>query len=352
MLSVPDIFSKLNGKVQKVRRLQHERARRRIRSVRREFYAELWQQASQRLNINYHRVSPYLHRLSKGEACIEIIGGAIEFDKPAIAESIGDKQVLFEAYAALGIPSLPHLVFSANNAECALRFMHDQPVACVVKPLRDTGGGQGVTVGVDTPEQLYSSIKHASTYCEDLLIEAEVQGADYRLLYFDGALLDVVRRDRPGVIGDGKRTIKDLILDENAMRLMQKAVTALSLLTLDDDMFNTLAKTGWSLGSIPREGQHVQIKGACNQNASRENHACVNAVHPETESAILSILNHFKARLVGVDLICKDIAAPMTPDNGYICELNTHPGLHHHFLTTRTQAPTHIVDDLVRAALA
>ena len=351
MSGSPNYSSRLHLKTQRLRRLKHELARKRIRSVRNAFYRQLWSDASTRLNFQYYHLGSSAHRISNGKRAIEFIGSAIPLDQQETAKRIGDKQLLYKAYQELGIATPPQARFSKSTTPIALDFLRASGGPCVVKPIRDTGGGQGVTVGIDTIASLKPAIKHAATYGDELLIETELSGADYRLLYLDGKLLDVVRRDRPTVVGDGRSTIRDLVKKENSNRLDTPPIKALSLLTIDSDMHNAISRAGWKLDASPEEGMAVRIKGACNQNAAHENHHCEADIDASTLTQINSIIKHFDARLVGVDVICKNITMPMTPDNGYICEINTYPGLHHHFLTTRTSSPTFLVDEILSQAL-
>ena len=346
------MLSYLRKRTQKLRRLQHERARRRIRSVRQEFYADLWREAALRLQFEYQRIAPDQHRISSHNSSVEITGGQVPIDKAGTAERIGNKPAMYAAYSEMGISVPPYKVFSNNNDQVAVEFMRATAAACVLKPARDTGGGQGVTMGIDTPEKLSQAIRHSATYCDELIIEEEIEGTAYRLLYLDNQLLDIVRRAPPHIVGDGKSSIRKLVQRENATRREASPTTALSLLTIDADMTNTLARTGRQLRTIPNLGEHVRLKGACNQNTMRENLHCHTSLHPETERQIQAIIQNLGVRFAGVDLICHDVSAPMSADNGYIFEVNTYPGIHHHFLSVRDARPDFITDRVVTALMA
>ncbi len=341
------LFSRLQKKTQKLRRMEHERARRRIRSIRQEFYADLWNETARRLQFEYQRIAPNKHRISNNTSSIEITGGQVPLDDASTAERIGNKSHMYAVYRDIGISVPPYKVFSKRADHIAAEFMNASATACVLKPARDTGGGQGVTMGIDTPTKLSRAIRHSATYCDELIIESEVEGAAYRLLYLDGELLDIVRRNPPCILGDGKRSIRELVREENSLRRKASPISALSLLTIDDDMVNTLDRAGLQVGAVPRLDESIQVKGACNQNAKRENQHSRSTLHPQTEMQIQTIIDHFEVRLAGIDLVCKDISAPMDPKNGYIFEVNTYPGLHHHFLAIRDQKPNFITDKVV-----
>ena len=68
---------------------------------------------------------------------------------------------------------------------------------CVVKPATGTGGGAGVATGIRTRWQLARAAAAAAVYSDELLIERQVEGDNYRLLYLDGELLDAYVREAP-----------------------------------------------------------------------------------------------------------------------------------------------------------
>ena len=72
---------------------------------------------------------------------------------------------------------------------------------CVVKPANGTGGGAGVICGVESPDDLGRAFLTAGSFDENVLVERAVEGTEYRLLFLDGELLDVVCRARPSVEG-------------------------------------------------------------------------------------------------------------------------------------------------------
>ena len=49
-------------------------------------------------------------------------------------------------------------------------------------------------------------------------------------------------------------------------------------------------------------------------------------------AGIARIVKDLGVRFAGLDLICKDVSAPLSGNNGRIGEINTTPGIHHHYL--------------------
>jgi cyanophycin synthetase len=209
---------------------------------------------------------------------------------------------------------------------------HGGPV--VVKPARGTGGGRGVTTGINDLSALRKAARLAARSGRDLIIEKQIAGNSYRLLYLDGDFVDAVRRDAPILVGDGRHTIRELIRLENRRRLSGSPVTALSPLKLDRDCVNRLRALNLRPHSKLPAGQTVEVKHAVNENCALRNQAVATQVHPDTIALGGAIARDLGVRFAGLDILCQDISAPLTAENGCINEINTTPGIHHHYLVS------------------
>jgi D-alanine-D-alanine ligase-like ATP-grasp enzyme len=189
-----------------------------------------------------------------------------------------------------------------------------------------------VTTGIITVSALRKAARIASGFDTDLLIEEQLSGHSYRLLYLDGELIDAIRRDPPILTGDGHSTVKVLVRKENAARLAAASATALSPLRLDRDCLDRLAALGLKPSSILDAGSTVAVKQAVNENASSQNHIVTGQVHPRTVALGSRIVTSLGVHFAGIDIISPDISQPLDINGGCIGEINTTPGLHHHYL--------------------
>lgn len=113
-----------------------------------------------------------------------------------------------------------------EKIDAAKRFMdhHNLNYPVVIKP--DAGQrGAGVVI-VQSEEQLNQTIREAGY---DLLIQQYVEGEEYGIFYYrypqkeKGQILSVTAKKLPVLIGEGKRTVEELILDdERAVCLAKK----------------------------------------------------------------------------------------------------------------------------------
>ena len=262
-------------------------------------------------------------------------------------ELMGNKALTYEIWREKGCAVPLYSLFTRTDHAPAEDFMARNPGPFVVKPASGTGGGRAVTTNVVGRRALKRAARRAGCFYDHLIVEEQVAGASFRLLYLDGEYIDAVRRDPPVVTGDGRHSIRSLVQREN-MRRLTGPIVALSPLEIDCDADNHLASAGLRAASVPEAGQTVTLKQAVNENAAEQNHCIRDEVHPHTIALGRRLLADLGIRFAGLDVICKDIGAPLTPDNGCINEINTTPGIHHHYLISNPGAGAPVAEIVLR----
>ena len=66
-----------------------------------------------------------------------------------------------------------------------------------------SSAGSGITTGISDERALRRGILRAAAYDRRLLIEEQIPGDSFRLVFLDGELVDAIRRGPCHVIGDG-----------------------------------------------------------------------------------------------------------------------------------------------------
>jgi ABC-type polysaccharide/polyol phosphate transport system ATPase subunit len=127
-------------------------------------------------------------------------------DDPVTLAVALNKTLVNRLLADAGLPVPRGVAFTLRELGQAVAFLEAAPGPCVVKPASGTGGGEGVTTGIRTRRQLAWAATLAAQSSSEMLLEEQVDGHNYRLLYLDGELLDAVQRRPPSVTGDGRPT--------------------------------------------------------------------------------------------------------------------------------------------------
>ena len=199
----------------------------------------------------------------------------------------------------------------------------------MVKPAFGTGAGQGVTTHICSENELAWACARALKHDRRLLIERQIAGENYRLLFCRGDLLDVVRRDPPHLIGDGRSTVRKLIQNENRRRV-ESWENAQSLLQIDQDAVQTLRHQGYRLKSVPGDGERFQVKTVINDNAAHENVSVTDEMGISVIDSCRQAASLLGVQLAGVDIITPDPTVSLVESKGVILEVNTTPGLYIH----------------------
>lgn len=204
----------------------------------------------------------------------------------------------------------------------------------VVKPISGNHG-RGVTTNIKTYESLILAFNKAREISNTVVVEEHLEGNDYRLLVIDGKLQAAALREPAFVIGDGVKSIRDLIEDENLNPNRGDGHNKnLSKITFDSDIEFTLSEKALKLESIPNRGEKVYVKTTANISSGGTAIDITDIVHPYNRVMAERIANIIGLDVMGIDIIAKDIGAPISKGNGGVIEVNAGPGFRMHLAPT------------------
>jgi cyanophycin synthetase len=200
----------------------------------------------------------------------------------------------------------------------------------VVKPVNGRKG-LGVSLEVETPEEMKVAFQGAKEYSSAILIEEMFGGRNYRVVIVGGRMVAASERLLPHVIGDGVSTIRDLIATENRNPLRgdghEKPLTKIKV---DSDVITHLQHAGMKLDSVPKHGEHVTLSNRSNLSIGATAQDVTDEVHPSIARMCERAARLIGLDVCGVDLVIPDITTEMT--GGGVIEINASPGLRmHHF---------------------
>jgi cyanophycin synthetase len=175
-----------------------------------------------------------------------------------------------------------------------------------------------------------------------LLVERQVAGDHYRILLLDGKVLDVLRRDRPQVVGDGTSTIEQLMFAEYGRRLTSTAPDGLKPFPVDLDCLFTLEREGLHLHTVLPAGKVTIVKSATNISGSRECTTFRGLVSPQLIAETCAAAAAVGVRLAGVDIVTTDPSVSLVQSQGVVLEVNPIPGLVHHYNVADPAAATRV----------
>lgn len=193
----------------------------------------------------------------------------------------------------------------------------------VVKPARGEQG-VGITVGVETPDELHAAVERARRSCPDVLIEEQCTGEDLRVVVIDQRVVAAAVRRPAAVVGDGRHSVAELIDAQSRRR--EAATGGESRITIDDSTIALLADQGFELDSVPDNGRRIQVGATANLHTGGTIHDVTKELHPSLADAALIAARAIGIPVTGLDLIVPDVAGP----DYVLIEANERPGLANH----------------------
>ncbi|RLQ87778.1 N-acetylglutaminylglutamine synthetase [Notoacmeibacter ruber] len=260
-------------------------------------------------------------RLSYGGRTIQCRESLTEFTS-AIAMSIcDDKSVTRRIVEKAGV-RVPEQITGDVSDDRMRDFLREHSTL-VVKPSRGEQG-RGITVGVETEEELEAAIKTAQKVADEVLIEQMVQGDDLRLIIINYKLVAAAIRRPAQIVGDGKLAVEALI--EHQSRRRSAATGGESKIPLDEDTEGTCRAGGYELTDILPEGEVLQVRRTANLHTGGTIHDVTGEVHPTLVDAAIRAARAINIPVTGIDFMVKSHRGS---DYAFI-EANERPGLANH----------------------
>ena len=309
----------------------------------------IWKEAADTVGAEMRECSSSITEFRLGNAVVQVMGQRTPFASLPSVEIASDKPLAYRLLREAGLPVPEHVLVRPHDVDAALQFLEQHAGPHIVKPARG-GAGEGVVGAVRTPTQLRRAIRRASARYADVLVEREVAGDHYRLLVLDGDVLDVVRRTRPQIVGNGRSTVEELIEREYEDRLeSDEGATVLKPFVVDLDALFTLEQQGLELGSIPPDGAVLTVMSASNFGRPEDSETFQGTVSPLLETEVRLACAVLGTRLGGVDVITTRTDIALSASGGVILEVNPIPGLQHHYAVADRASATRVAVPILRA---
>jgi cyanophycin synthetase len=289
---------------------------------------EMVKASAARLGIRVEQLPAEVLMLEYGGERVFSQGAGFENESMISHILCADKELAAIVLKRAGIPVPPSQVFSKGQFAEAWRFLQSLPATGVVKPCRDTWGGRGVTVGVDTLRELENAFVDALVWCPDVIVEAYVAGDNYRFNVYEGEVLSVNVLLRASVTGDGSATIRELVERRNDRIVgISDFEGQFVKIAINSETRRMLRREGLSESSVPAAGKRVALKGVANVSQGGYLALVNDRVHPELMKLAVNAAAAAKSTLCGVDIIAADIEKPLAESGAVVNEVNTTPGL-------------------------
>lgn len=237
-----------------------------------------------------------------------------------------DKMATKNALDRAGLAVPRGRLFGRDGVYGAIAFAAGLGGPVCVKPNR---GRKGILVhpGRRTPDAIAAAFEAVARRYDEILVEESVSGEVVRYFYVRPRAV-AVKISRPAnVVGDGIRTIADLIHLKNAERA-RRALPGHHPIVIDAALAAALAVHGLSLESVPPAGRRVLLLPISNGAAGADSIECADTTDPSYARAVEAAGAAIPGlRISAIDMIVRDRRVPANPRNHWFLELNSSPGL-------------------------
>ncbi len=231
-----------------------------------------------------------------------------------------DKALTRRLLSAAGL-RFPAQLLATHDDE--IRDFFGQYGRVVVKPAEGEQG-RGVQVDLRSLTDVMAALAEARKLCDRVLVEQYVPGDDLRIIVIDGEVVAGAVRKPATIVGDGKRTIADLIVSQSRRRAA--ATRGESQIPLDGETERCVRARGYEMGDVLPSGEVLPVRKTANLHTGGTIHDVTANLHPylceEAKRAALLL----DIPVVGFDFIVPDVGGP----DYVIIEANERPGLANH----------------------
>lgn len=243
-------------------------------------------------------------------------------------EIADDKKRTTDILAQAGIP-VPRGE-AVKTLEEAKAVANEIGFPLVIKPLVGNHGN-GISTNLRHMEELELAFEEAKRFHQQVIVERNLHGHDFRVLVIDYKFVAAARRSPTRIIGDGRSTVQQLIdkLNSDPRRGFghEKILTRVSIDKMTERL---LAQQGLTLDSVPTKDKQVVLKSTANLSQGGTAVDVTNEVHPQVQVMAERIARIIDLNFIGIDIIAPDLLEPLEWDQSGVLEVNAAPGFRMH----------------------
>ncbi|MDB5170272.1 MAG: cphA [Candidatus Saccharibacteria bacterium] len=233
------------------------------------------------------------------------------------------------------------------DEQTALDFL-EQHKKIVLKPA-DGQRTEGVSVGITDAAVIPKAFAYAqqNSSKKSVIAQQHLEGNLYRIVVLDGKLVAAAWRTAAAVVGDGQSTVDELIAQANLDPRRGKG-TDTPLKTIDITAAEEFLGHD-CMQSIPAVSDRIIVSPIDSISAGGEAVNVTNDVHDDWRRFAEHVATEAGLFICGYDVICEDIAKPLSDSYVPLLEINSSPGMKLHEYPTGGGEPIHLAPLLLDA---
>lgn len=212
------------------------------------------------------------------------------------------------------IPTPKHIIITNENKNKFMNALEYFP--CVLKPV-DGMQGKDVYTHIDTQKEFDEILNKLLLKYDKIMLENLVEGNNFRIFVFNNKVMDVIEREKPYIIGNGGKTVKQLIEEKNNIL---KDKNLFEVKYIDEKLIKS---HGYNMNDIVKKGNKVFITNTVNfHNGANAKRIFLDGVSKENLELFLKAHKLIGLECSGIDYMSNDISIPYYKNKGNIIEMN------------------------------
>ena len=239
-----------------------------------------------------------------------------------------DKVVLKKEFKKHNIPVPSYFEFSffVKNTNKNIREIFSKlkkPI--IVKPRVGSRGRHTVT-NIHTLEQFQEGIKIPRQICSYLIVEEHLEGNVCRATLINGVLAGFYKGQAPTLIGDGKKTIKELIEEKD-----KKRENRVEPIRISKELHYHIGRSGFLISDILPEGVSLPLSHRIGRLFGGKTIEMIDGLHPSFVPILKRASEIVGLSVVGFDCIIPDPTKDEASQEWGVIESNSLPFIDLHY---------------------
>lgn len=226
--------------------------------------------------------------------------------------------------ARSGVPVPEGRTFHGGDHDLALRYAEKIGYPVVLKPAEGSMGA-GVTANIPNEGELITALELLAKTAHgtnEFIVEKHVNGNDYRIMVVGDRVFAAVQRIPANIVGDGRRTVGQLMIAENMLRRKNSHLGSLKI-KWNAAVRHQLEKQGLTIDTVLPPGKQVFLLSTNNLTQGGDSVEILDDLHPSIQEACVRAVKAVPGMgYCGVDFLLEDHTKPLTEQQAAIVELN------------------------------